>query len=281
MRNLIGLLRVKQWTKNSIVVLAPFSAGKLGFNSTTRDALLALVCFSLASSTGYIVNDWKDRERDALHIMKKSRPIAAGTVGKKYVYFVLIVLVALQILIEFQLDLKFIICINLYLINSISYTIFFKKIAVLEMVAISIGFILRPIGGALATQLHISKWFLLVIGFASLFIVSSKRLAEYKDAIESSKRPVLLTYSTTFLESVSTLSLGLTIVMYSLWAFEFPTNQFLLQLSIFPVLVALLRYLWHRDQGDAQTPEEMLFSDELMPFCGGVALFILAMAFYK
>ena len=281
MTRILGLLRVKQWTKNSLMFLAPFSAGVIGLNASTVEAIQAFACFCLASSTGYIINDWRDRKKDSLHPKKKTRPIAAGEVSGKKCISIVLVLFIIQILIETQLNAKFVICLNLYLLNSVIYTLLLKNIAVVEMVAVSMGFILRPIGGALATQLAISSWFLLVIGFASLFLVASKRLAEHKTTNEVQKRAVVLSYTSTFLESVSTLSLGMTIVTYSLWAFEFPNNRFLLQLSIVPVILALLRYLWHRDKGDAETPEEMLFSDKALPICGFAALVVLTLAFYK
>ena len=281
MTSILGLLRVKQWTKNSLVFLAPFSAGVFGINASTAEAIQAFACFCLASSTGYIINDWKDRTKDALHPKKKTRPIAAGEVSGKKCVSIILTLLVIQILIETQLNIKFAICLNLYLLNSVVYTIFLKNIAVVEMIAVSMGFILRPIGGAIATRLTVSSWFLLVIGFASLFLVASKRLAEYKTSNAAQKRSVVLSYTSTFLESVSTLSLGMTIVTYSLWAFEFPNNRFLLELSIIPVILALLRYLWHRDKGDAETPEEMLFSDQALPICGFVTLVILILAFYK
>jgi decaprenyl-phosphate phosphoribosyltransferase len=148
------------------------------------------------------------------------------------------------------------------------------------MIVLSLGFLIRPIAGAAVIDIPVSEWFLIVVGFASLFMVSTKRLSEYKKTNSLRTRGVLELYSDRFLESVLTLSIAVTITTYSLWAFSVYPNSIWPKLSIIPVLTALLRYSWLRDRGNAESPELLLFEDKLLPVLGFVGFVFLAIAIY-
>ena len=159
------LLRMKQWIKN-LLVIVPFFAAGIGFTWTNvKLLLLGVISFCFSSSLIYIVNDWHDRESDRLHETKSRRPIASGDLSGIFVIAIGSLLVCLLLLVIFQLNLKFILVVLIYVLNSLIYTFYVKKIAVLEFISLSLGFIIRGYAGAAIFSIRLSSWFLIVIWF--------------------------------------------------------------------------------------------------------------------
>jgi decaprenyl-phosphate phosphoribosyltransferase len=139
-------------------------------------------------------------------------------------------------------------------------------VAVVDIVVVASGFVLRAIAGGVAADVPISSWFLIVISFGALFVVAGKRYAELTTLAGngSDHRPSLDGYSPEYLRHVLTLSAGLAAIAYCLWAFEVPregTSQLLMQLSIVPFVTALLRYAHIVMQGRGGEPEEVFLRD--------------------
>ena len=155
----------------------------------------------------------------------------------------------------------------LYVALTVSYSVWLKHVAVVDLVAVASGFVLRAIGGAVAADVPMSKWFVLVTTFGSLFIVTGKRYAELRELGEEAvaTRATLETYSLSYLRLLLSITVGATLVAYCLWAFE--TAQLsdasvpYYELSIVPMLVALLRYLLILEQGHGGAPEDVFLAD--------------------
>jgi decaprenyl-phosphate phosphoribosyltransferase len=265
-------LRPRQWLKNILVSLAFFMSTLELSVSNFVIMILGIVTFCFASSLGYLVNDWIDKDLDKSHPKKGRRVFASGALKFKGFLVIFISVSFILFLLVLQLPFSFRIAILIYFAITFSYSLWIKKIAVIEMLWLPLGFLIRAYAGALLFSIPVTGWFLIVTFFGSLFIVSSKRYAELSRDDNLPRRGVLNSYTRDFLQSVSTVALSVTLSVYGLWAFQVSKNTHLAMLSMFPISLALIRYLWHRDRGDAETPEELLIKDWVFIVCGVSAI---------
>ena len=286
MRALLKEARPKQWTKNVLVFAAPGAAGVLSHSQPLARSLITFVAFCLASSGTYYWNDILDVEADRVHPTKCKRPIASGALSVGVARAVGTVLVlggpALAFAARWQAGVA---CIT-YVVLTSSYSTIWKHIAVVDLVAVAAGFVLRAIAGAAATNVPMSTWFVLCITFGSLFIVTGKRYAELRELGDrpATARATLEDYSMDFLRSVLSISCGATVVAYCIWAFEskelggstWPSYE----LSIVPMLIALLRYLLILEQGHGAAPEEIFAADRTLQILGVIWLAVFATGVY-
>jgi decaprenyl-phosphate phosphoribosyltransferase len=157
---------------------------------------------------------------------------------------------------------------------TVTYSWWWKHVAVVDLVVVALGFVLRAIGGGAAVDVPISDWFLITTSFASLFVVAGKRHADLAAlGLEAGEtRSLLDTYTLPFLRMVLAVSLGATVVGYCLWAFETSrtatTSLPLYELSIIPMVTALLRYALLLDGGHGSAPEDVLLGDHPLQVLG-------------
>jgi decaprenyl-phosphate phosphoribosyltransferase len=272
--------RPKQWTKNVLVFAAPGAAGVLGEELGTT--LLAFCAFCLAASGTYYLNDLADREQDRRHPAKRQRAIAAGLVSPRLALAAGLALLAAGLAVAYAVNLAFLGTVALYLAFTTSYSVWLKHVPVLDIGLVAAGFVIRAVAGGVAVDVPISRWFLIVTSFASLFMVVGRRQAEQGRAglVPGSTRTTLSTYSTSYLQSVSTMAAAITLMAYCLWAFEqaegtdFPWYE----LTIIPFVLAILRYALLLDAGRADQPEDVFLSDRPLQFmaAGWAAGFALA-----
>jgi len=265
-------LRPRQWLKNILVSLAFLTSGLELSVSNFVTIILGIVAFCFASSLGYLINDWIDRDFDKSHPKKGSRVFASGALKFKGFLYIFISVSVILFLLVLQLPFLFRIAVLIYLAITFSYSFWIKKMAVIEMLWLPLGFLVRAYAGALLFLIPATGWFLIVTFFGSLFIVATKRYAELSRDDNLPRRGVLNSYTRDFLQSVSTIALSVTLSVYGLWAFQVSKDTHLAMLSMFPVSLALIRYLWHRDKGDAETPEELLVQDWVFIVCGVSAI---------
>src|SRR3954469_8039125 len=176
---LIRTARPKQWMKNVLVVAAPAAAGVLTQRSVILDTIVAFVAFSLAASGTYFLNDSLDVEADRRHAKKRFRPIAAGVVPVTTARIVGVILLAAGIGVSFLANWRLALVIGIYVTLTTTYSIWFKHVAVIDLGFVAAGFVLRLIAGAVAVDVRISVWFIVVGSFGSLFMIAGKRHAEH------------------------------------------------------------------------------------------------------
>jgi len=277
---LVRLARPKQWTKNVLVIAAPGAAGVLTEASALFDTFIAFVCFCLAASGTYYLNDALDVEADRGHPTKRNRPIASGEVSVRTAAvggaFLLTAAVALSFVARPQLALV----VGGYLVLTVAYSLWLKHQAVLDLAAVAAGFVLRTIAGGVAVGVPISEWFLIVAGAGSLFMVTGKRHAELLELGDdaAAHRPALDMYSRSFLGYVRAVSSSIAILGYCLWAFqesEGAGEPLWFELSIVPFVLGILRYALLLEQGRGGAPEELVLEDRTLLVIGlvWVALF--------
>lgn len=279
MKYAVYALRPKQWIKNLLVFLAPFAAG-VGIDSNLNLAVFGFCAFSLAASIGYIINDLHDIEIDRQHPKKRTRPFASGVLSYKTGITITMSLILVLGLLLTKLPVEFNIVLLIYLANTFLYTKFLKHQPVTEMFVLAFGFILRLISGALVMDLMISEWFLIVGGFGALFIVSAKRLAEWKQRDSQAVRKVIYSYSADFLYSCTSISMAVSVTGYCFWAFSHTANAFWYEISVVPFVMALFRYRWISEQPVVEAPEDAFLGDKVMIILAVISIMTLTMAIY-
>ena len=278
--------RPKQWLKNVLVFAAPGAAGVLDDAGNLWLTLLAFVSFSLAASGIYVWNDLLDVEADRRHPTKCSRPIASGelSIGAARVAGVILPVAALAVA-ALTGRWQTVAVVGTYIVITIAYTLRLKHVPVVDVVTVAAGFVLRAAAGAVAVDVPMSRWFVLCITFGSLFIVVGKRYEELNEVGDAAQtRATLEVYSVGYLRMVLSLSLAGVLISYCVWAFETSaasnSDWPFYELSIVPMLMALLRYLLVLDEGQGSAPEEVFTSDRLLLLLGLCWIVIYGVAVY-
>jgi decaprenyl-phosphate phosphoribosyltransferase len=268
---LIKAVRPRQWVKSFLVLLAPVAAlggdVRYDYREVAIKVLIAFVAFSLAASSVYLINDARDVEADRQHPTKRFRPIAAGVVPEWLAYCVAAVLGAASLAISFLATPNLAVVIGVYIAMQLAYCFGLKHEAVLDICIVTSAYLLRAIAGGVAASIPLSQWFLLVMAFASLFMVAGKRYAELQlsERTGAKIRKSLESYTGTYLRFVWTLSATAMVVCYSLWAFERDgANASWYAVTIVPITIAMLRYAVDVDGGLAGEPEEIALKDRVL-----------------
>lgn len=276
-RPLLKSLRPTQWAKN-LFVLAPavFSSLLLQPEIPVR-AALALVAFCFASSAVYLINDLRDREEDRKHPLKKLRPLAAGTLKVPMAVAAVVVLLGVAAAISAWLGSGFSTVLGAYLLLNVLYTFWLKHMVILDVMSISLGFVLRVEAGAMAAQVEVSRWLLLCTIFLALFLAFSKRRHEITllAGAASGQRRVLDQYSPAFLDQMINVVTASAVVSYALYSVAPETVQKYntrdLVYTIPMVLYGIFRYLYlmYQQPGE-RNPTEAILRDP--PFLINMAL---------
>ena len=278
--------RPKQWLKNLLVFAAPGAAGVLDQGDNLLLAVLAFVSFCFAASGIYIWNDLLDVEADRRHPTKRNRPIASGalSVGAARVAGVAFPIIALGFAAATG-RWQTVAVVATYIVITIAYTLRLKHVPVVDVVTVAAGFVLRAAAGAVAVDVPMSRWFVLCITFGSLFIVVGKRYAELNEVgNEAGTRATLEVYSVGYLRILLSMSLAGVLISYCVWAFETSaaadSGWPLYELSIVPMLMALMRYLLVLEEGGGAAPEEVFAGDRLLQFLGLCWVIVYGLAVY-
>jgi decaprenyl-phosphate phosphoribosyltransferase len=274
LRILIRACRPRQWIKNILVLTAPIAAGVVAQPWVALQMIVAVSAFCLAASGIYLVNDTVDVKADRAHATKRKRPIASGALSVRAARIAAVVLLAGALVVSVLLSWQLLVVVAVYEVVQLWYCMGMKNEPVIELVSVASGFLLRAIAGGVATSVPLSQWFLLAAGFGSLFMAAGKRYAEILLVLENGAviRPVLERYTPTYLRFVWTLSAGVLVTTYSLWAFtmrQTSSNEWSV-ISIIPFVVALLRYSVDVDSGAAGEPEEIVLHDRSLLLLGGI-----------
>lgn len=304
--NILRLVRPRQWIKNLAVFAAITFAGEL-FNKPVFDSvLLSFFVFCGLSSATYIVNDIFDVKKDRLHPFKKFRPIAHGDVPVFLAAGLAFLLLFFSLIIAKSITPTFFALALVYLFIQFLYSSFLKSLAVVDILAIAAGYILRVYGGEFASGYHISVWLLLTTISISLFLAVGKRrseltlLSNYKNADIAATRKSLSHYSERLLDVYASIFATSTFITYSLFTFLENPGGFTLSLgilmpdflptfiqrkwlmiTIIPVVYGLMRYLQDiYEKHEGESPEKVLFSDKPLLITVTVWAILVVMLIY-
>jgi decaprenyl-phosphate phosphoribosyltransferase len=263
----VRIARPRQWLKNILGAAAPAAAGALFEPSITWRVALAFAVFCLASAGVYAFNDAHDVTADRQHPVKRERPVAAGDISVPLARAFGVALVVVALALSVVLGPAFGAAVALYVVLMFAYSSWLKHLAVVDLVVIASGFVIRAVAGGLATDLPLSGWFIIVASFGALFIVAGKRYTELLrlGPDSGSHRPTLELYSPAFLQHVLGMATGVTAIAYCLWAFEGAdapgAGEVWLGLSILPFVMVLLRYTLLVFAGRGGEPEDIFLPD--------------------
>ncbi len=264
---LFKTMRPRQWTKNVFIFAALVFDKQLFIVDSFLRTLAGFALFCLISSCVYIFNDLADVEADRQHPEKKNRPIASGKLPVRAAWTAGIVFVILTLGLAYLLTPTFAGVVAGYFLLNLAYSNYLKHIPILDVLIISIGFVLRVGAGVtLIAVERFSPWLYIVMFLLSLFLGFGKRRAELALLAHGagSHRKVLDGYTLPLLDQYIMIVSGTTIVAYSLYTFSAPNvpENHSMMLTIPFLVYAIFRYLYLIEVEHAGgTPEEVLLSD--------------------
>ncbi len=276
--------RPKQWLKNLSLFVGIAFSGWLFIPEKLLLSMAAFFIFCLVTSTIYIFNDLLDVSQDKFHPFKKSRPLASGKLPPPIAFFTITCGFFLSLFLASNLSFFFFLICFLYFILHIAYSFYFKNVAILDVLFIASGFILRVWAGAVAVNAHIGVWLLLCVTSFSLFLAVGKRRWELiaLKKVAAKHRRSLLSYPENLLDLYISMFATSSWLTYALFTFSQPTaaekGKFLsimanlpktliaqkwLMITVPLAIYGVMRYLqllYQKGQGDS--PEKIILSDK-------------------
>ena len=281
LKDYILLLRPKHWIKNVFLFAGIVFGKELLVIEPFLDVVQGFVCFCGLSSAAYIFNDLWDREADRLHPLKRDRPLAAGRVSVGGAIGLGMVLTALMLGWAFWLGSAFGIIGLAYTGLNLGYTFWLKHEPIVDVVAISLGFVLRAVGGvALVQGVELSPWLIVCTFCLCLFLGFGTRrseLAEYGEQASQFRRVHEL-YTKGMLDQMLSITSGITVVAFLMYTLHPRTiawigNYYLLYTTPL-VLYGIFRFLLLIETGKASGPVEVMVRDR--PFQLTLVAWVLA-----
>ncbi len=264
LKDIVVAARPRQWSKNLVCFAALVFADRLTVPESILRSVIGFLAFCLASSAVYVFNDIRDRNQDRAHPAKRNRPIASGRLSVRAALVETVLLAAAAAILGSLLEPRFRWVLAFYLVINFLYSMILKRLVVVDVVTIAVGFVLRVQAGIEAIAAPQSAWVLLCMFFMALFLGFGKRhgeIARLDGANAHVQRPVLLAYSIPYLDILLGLSATTALVCYSLYAVTVQSNETFL-LTILPVSFGIARYLLLiivRTEGE--DPDDMLTRD--------------------
>ena len=220
--NIVRLARPSHWIKNVIVLFPVIFSQNTGNPSAWGRALLAAAGLCLAASACYVFNDICDREKDRHHPRKKDRPLAAGRIGIAPAMVEMVVLLAAGALVTRVLGTAAVLILAAYVLLQVAYTLGLKSLMIIDVISVAVGFVLRAAAGAAAIGVEPSPWLITCTFTICLFMGFCKRRMEVSNIADAASagrhRPTLPGYGPRLLTHLTTLSAGIAVVSYLLYA---------------------------------------------------------------
>jgi len=277
-KSLILLLRIDQWSKNICIFLPLFFNGHLFDLELFNNCIVSFMSFSLMASSIYCFNDILDIENDRAHPTKKMRPIASGKIPVCIAYVLMLFCFSISLLLLYLWmgDLKLILIslVLIYFIQNILYCIKLKHYAVIDVVVIAIGFVLRIIVGGAATSILLSEWIIIMTFLLALFLAFAKRRDDVLlfDKTGVMHRKNTNRYNVDLLNQIISILSSVTIIAYIMYTIspevvERFNCRYVYLTSIF-VLISIIRYMQITIvDSNSSNPTKVLFKDHFLQLC--------------
>lgn len=259
MKDIIRLVRPKQWLKNVFVLIPVFFGGRLSDVHDLLATAFAFVAFSFAASSIYSFNDIIDADADRRHPVKCSRPVARGAVTMRQAYMLMAQMILLALCVVLcgrylsvftpSQALRVGGVIAGYWLLNLAYCAWLKKYAIVDVSVIAFGFVLRVLAGGFATDIIPSRWLVLMTFLLTLFLSLAKRRDDVlrMNATGEAPRTNTIRYNLTFINQAITITASITTVCYIMYTVSpeviarFQTEY--LYLTTCFVILGLLRYI--------------------------------------
>lgn len=248
-RNILILLRPTHYIKNLFVLLPLFFSAQIAIASLLLNALMAFASFCLITSSVYIFNDIIDANEDRIHPGKKSRPVASGVISVTQASVLDLILSISGLFLAYLVNNQLVFVLVAYKLINIVYTLILKRIAILDVMVLSLGFVLRLYAGSVSTGIKLSEWIIIMTFLLSMLIVLGKRrndvlFFEQEDIV---LRHAVKGYNSNFLNYTMIMLSSVIIVSYIMYTvsadiqLRFGTGH--LFITVFWVVAGILRYL--------------------------------------
>jgi decaprenyl-phosphate phosphoribosyltransferase len=243
----LALMRPPQWVKNAFVAAPLFFTPSVLSGATVLQVLLGVVSFCALSSAVYILNDYCDREADRLHPAKRRRPLAAGTVSPALALGLMVCLAIGGLALAWSLAPRFAGIALIYLFVNALYSLKLKDVAIVDVLLVALGFVLRVYGGAELIHVPASVWIIICTGLLALFLALAKRRDDLVKHLDSGHRSALKGYNKPFIDTSITAVLGGLLVSYLIYTTDPVVMERIgsphLYLTTPFVIAGVLRYL--------------------------------------
>ncbi len=296
--------RPRQWLKN-IALFAPITFSGLLFNEGFFGIVVqAVIVFTVLASSVYVFNDLLDLPTDKLHPFKKKRPIASGKLPIPIAVFAMLTGFIVALYWATKINMFFFWACITYLIIQVLYTVWFKKITIIDVITIASGYILRVYAGGLAIGAHMDVWLLLTVVSASLFLAVGKRRSELtllKASATGQIRATLKHYTESLLDIYTSMFATATWLTYALFSFNHPPivpkgkvltimadlprtliSAKLMMITTPFVIYGVMRYLqliYEKNEGES--PERIILSDKPLIITGVIwAFLVIGLLYY-
>ncbi len=276
-------MRPEQWLKNGFVLAPIVFSGLVGDPDAWLRTMLAVAAFCAASSAVYLVNDVIDREADRSHPIKQNRPIASGEISVTTALVVAVLLLIAAAFASVWLGGWFPAVLAGYVSLVLLYSALLKRAVFLDVLVVAAGFVLRVVGGAVAIDVPVSRWILVVTYLLALYLALGKRRSELVllGGEAGTHRVVLGHYTLPMVDQAISVVLGATVVAYALYTVAPETvakvgSEGLLA-TVPIVLYGLFRYLYllHRHELGG-SPTKALLTDRPLLVCVVIWLVVAA-----
>jgi 4-hydroxybenzoate polyprenyltransferase len=272
---LLETLRPKQWAKNGIIFAALVFDVKLFEPDLFLRTLAGFGLMCLLASTVYLINDLADIEKDRQHPQKRNRPLPSGRLSKNVAIVAAVILPLVALPLCFYLHWGFGLLAVFYLVKDLLYSFWLKHVAIIDVLILALGFLLRVAAGAIIISVQISPWLYICMTLLALFLGFGKRRGELLLMHHESgnSRKVLEEYSVPFLDEMINLVSTATLIAYSLYTFSAPNlpKNHSMMLTIPFVLYGIFRYLYliHM-KGEGGAPDELILTDRPLQITFGL-----------
>ncbi|MFN8470070.1 MAG: decaprenyl-phosphate phosphoribosyltransferase [Caldilineaceae bacterium] len=267
-RGLFKTMRPRQWLKSVVVFAALVFDGKLFVPEFFLKTTLIYICFCLLSSAVYILNDLVDMEKDRQHPRKRNRPLASGRLDPRFAVVGGVVLGAVSIGLAFAVAPLAGVVLLAYLAQNIAYSFWLKNIVIIDVMVLSLGFLLRVVAGVVVVQVeNFSPWLYICVTLLALFLGFGKRRQEIVllEGGAGSHRASLDEYNLPLLDQIITIITTSTLIAYTFYSFDAATalahNRMLITVPFVFYFIARYLYLVHV-KGLGGAPDELLLEDK-------------------
>ena len=271
MKNLIILIRPHQYIKNIFVLLPLFFSAQITNTDQFLNGLIAFAAFSLSASAVYIFNDYRDIKDDRKHPKKKNRPLASGLVGKNRAIFLMLFLLVAGFSLMATVSIKSLIIIIIYVFLNILYSLKLKRIALLDITIIAMGFVLRLLAGSFAYDVTLEVWIVIMTFLLALFLALAKRRDDVLILNKSGNkmRKSIDGYNLNLIDGAMFIMSAVVIVAY----LQFTTSQEIIEkfnnenlyLTTLFVIFGIMRYLQMTFvEKNSGSPTEIILKDRVM-----------------
>lgn len=259
-------MRPRQWVKNAFVFAPLFFTPQAMSVEAVVATVFAFVSFCCVSSGVYCLNDLRDRESDRKHPKKRLRPLASGQVTAPAAVILAICLLAAGFGLSAMKIPPVAVVLVVYVIVNIAYSLVLKNIAIVDVLIISFGFVLRVYGGALVIGVTPTPWIQICAGLLALFIALAKRRDDVVLEIGTEHRVSLSGYTRIFLDVCIGVTLSALLVSYMIFTLNDDAMRRLgsdgLFLTVPFVIAGIFRYLQLTLVFERSgSPTELIFKD--------------------